>query len=229
MTTATSTAVPRHPAKFSDSVLEEIYKQVKASKRAKAKAGITGPMRVLDPFAGVGKIHRLDDLKYCETVGVELEPEWAAADPRTVVGDALALPFPDKSFTGVITSPCYGNRMADHHEAKDTSKRNTYRHALGRMPTTGSAAIMQWGPEYRVFHREAIEEMIRVSQIFMMISMSDHIRKNVVQPVVAWWVDTLAEYGCTGRTVKVATPRLRHGANHDVRVAGEALIMVKVP
>lgn len=221
--------VARHPAKWSDNVLDEVYKQIKSAKRARAKAGGSGPMRVLDPFAGVGKIHRLMDLGYCETVGIEIEPEWACGDSRTLVGDALALPFPDKSFDGIVTSPTYGNRMADHHEAKDKSKRNTYRHYLGRMPTEGSAAIMQWGPEYRVFHREAIEEMIRVAETFAMISMSDHIRKGEQQPVVTWWVDTLAEYGCKGKVVKVPTPRHRHGANHDVRVQGEALIVVKIP
>lgn len=93
------TATVAHPAKFTDVILATIADQL---------YGVTG--RVLDPFAGTGRIHRLarPDL---ETVGVEIEPEWAAQHPNTVVGDALHLPFPDESFDAICTSPTYGNRM----------------------------------------------------------------------------------------------------------------------
>lgn len=93
-----------HPAKFSIEVLDAIDVIV--------PEGVT----VLDPFAGVGFIHRL---KGRSTIGVELEPEWASVHPRTIQGNALALPIPDESVPWVVTSPCYGNRMADHHDAKE--------------------------------------------------------------------------------------------------------------
>ena len=70
----------------------------------------------------------------------------------TVVGDARALPFADASFHAIATSPCFGNRMADHHEARDPSVRHTYRHRLGRPLSEGSAGALQWGPAYREFH-----------------------------------------------------------------------------
>src|SRR3982750_3152473 len=67
---------------------------------------------VLDPFAGIGRIHQLEDLdRGIITEGVEIEPEWAALDPRTRLGDATALPEHwAAAFDAVVTSPCYGNR-----------------------------------------------------------------------------------------------------------------------
>jgi tRNA G10 N-methylase Trm11 len=92
-----------HPAKFSTEIL------------ALMKPWIPQGARVLDPFAGTGLVHELGT----NTVGVEIEPEGAAMHPRTVCGDALALPFPDEFFDFVVTSPCYGNRMADKHDAQE--------------------------------------------------------------------------------------------------------------
>lgn len=81
---------------------------------------------VLDPFAGVGKIHTLEN----HTSGIELEPEWAAQAPInkgiTIVGDALERMREWATFyvgfDAVVTSPTYGNRMADHHDAKERCK-----------------------------------------------------------------------------------------------------------
>lgn len=112
---------PEHPAKFSAPILEVLAARVGAV--ADAGPYLTGPVRVLDPFAGVGGVHRLARPGEIETVGVEIEPEWANQHPDTIVGDATKLPFEDGSFDVVATSPCYGNRMADQHEAKDACKR----------------------------------------------------------------------------------------------------------
>lgn len=117
VTIGSPAARPRtsHPAKFPKYVLDRIALYVRAEARQLGR-----PARVLDPFAGVGRIHDLPR-RYAETTGVELEPEWAACRARTIVGDALALP---EDWTGrfdvVATSPCYGNRMADSHEARDS-------------------------------------------------------------------------------------------------------------
>ena len=96
-----------HPAKFSQEVLEAIDLIVPEG------------ARVLDPFAGVGYIHRLEGR---ETWGIELEPEWGEVHPRTLVGNALTMPFPDSSWRWVVTSCTYGNRMADHHDARERCK-----------------------------------------------------------------------------------------------------------
>ena len=55
--------------------------------------------------------------------------------------------FSDATFDMVVTSPTYGNRMADHHNAKDGRRRITYTHNLGRTLTPGNSGAMQWGED----------------------------------------------------------------------------------
>jgi len=68
------------------------------------------PGPILDCFAGTGRIHELgrDD-----TVGVEIEPEWASMHERTICGDSTQLDtlFNPGHFGTVATSPTYANRM----------------------------------------------------------------------------------------------------------------------
>ena len=168
----------KHPAKYSKSLMPVLQSAVPPDRF---------PM-VLDPFAGTGRIHELENATY----GVELEREWADMHEHTIHGDAIK--YLDQcmwwgmTYDAVVTSPCYGNRMADHHEAKDGSKRNTYRHVLGRPLSSGSSAAMQWGTEYRLFHREAWElayDVIRPGGR-LVINIKDHIRKGK-QQYVSWW------------------------------------------
>lgn len=111
-------ALEAHPAKFSTAITNRIDEIV-----AGEALRLDRPLRILDPFAGVGRVHLLAEAPHSfgrhETVGVELEPEWAANDPRTIVGDATALPFAADSFDVLVTSPCYGNRMKDSHNARE--------------------------------------------------------------------------------------------------------------
>ncbi len=168
-----------HPAKFSKSILEVIRELL---------VDVSGD--VLDPFAGVGGVHFLARTGL-RTFGVELEREWAACHQNTKVGDATKLRYKDDRFDAVVTSPCYGNRMADHHVAKDPckacegkgrvrgkvggsvvcvsckgtklSRRHTYTHRLGRKLTEGNSGAMAWDtPAYRALHRKAWAEVHRV-------------------------------------------------------------------
>jgi tRNA G10 N-methylase Trm11 len=50
---------------------------------------------VLDPFAGIGGVHYLDQFGF-PTVGVEIERDWCN-HARTVQADATALPFADST------------------------------------------------------------------------------------------------------------------------------------
>lgn len=185
----------KHPAKFSRSVIDALWLEI----AAEISRQFGGPrdswphrqLRVLDPFAGVGGVHKLESI-WNQTFGVELEFEWAKERPGTLVGDALRLPFAASTFDIVATSPCYGNRMADTYDGKgvcrkclgdgdlmeaaggltvcdrcggsgeDQSRRHTYRLDLGRMPTAGSSCTMQWGKAYRMFHVAAWRESRRV-------------------------------------------------------------------
>ena len=83
-----------HPAKFPTKVLEIFQDHVNNQPE---------PPIVLDPFAGVGGIHSLENCR--STAGVELEPEWAAAHPNTACGDSaqLLLAVPDDSIDIIAT------------------------------------------------------------------------------------------------------------------------------
>lgn len=207
----------RHPAKYSGSVIDAIGEWVSES----------DPVVVLDPFAGVGTITRLFE----GGVGVELEPEWASQGERgrMIVGDATRLPIRTASIDVVVTSPTYGNRMADHHDARDASRRNTYRHALGRPLHERNTGMMQWGDNYRRMHREAWSEARRVLRPrgLLIVNVSNHVRRGVEEHVVEWHLAELFALGLRLRGVRyVITPRLRYGANRDKRAAHEFVICV---
>jgi len=164
------------------------------------------------------------------TVGVELEPEWAAQHPRTLVGDARALPFADATLDTVVTSPTYGNRMADHHNAKDGSRRITYRRTLGRPLTPGNSGAMQWGEDYRQLHRRAWEEVRRVlvPEGLFLLNVSNHIRQGEEVPVVQWHVEMLAGMGfALVSDRRVPTARIRFGENHARRVGFEHVMCLR--
>ena len=230
---------PAHPAPYSAAVLEVFQSLID---REGGRLGHSPS--VIDVMAGVGRIH---SLQRCTTVGVELEPEWAACHHLTEVGDALALRFEDGSFDAVMVSPVYPNRMTDHHDAQDTHKacagqgcnacagtglspRKTYRAQLGRMPSEGSSATMGWGEPYREFCKAQIAEMHRVVRPggLVAVNMSNHIRAERVVPVVEWWIGALADGGLfLEAAFAVKTPRMRKGQNYAARVPYEHVICTR--
>lgn len=201
------------PAKYSDSLMLFLEEELE------------GYEKILDPFAGTGKIRAIRPDAYL----LEIEPEWAEIRGATV-GDALELPWPDSFFDAIVTSPTYGNRMADHHNAKDDSKRNTYRHTLGRELSPHNSGNLQWGVEYRKFYYAAWREARRVLRDGgrFVLNIKDHIRKGKVANVthfhrlllIIMGFDLVKEY-------RVMTPGLREGENHDVRIAHESILVFK--
>lgn len=218
-----------HPAKFSDEIIASVRTLLLT------QHALPGG-RVLDPFAGTGRIHQLQDGGHdarlgVQTVGVELEPEWATMHPRTIQGDATRLPFPDESFGGVITSPCYGNRMADTYLGDEKgSTRYTYTTALGRRLHPQNAGAMQWGDRYRQLHTEAWREAARVLQSggLFLLNISDHIRAGKVVPVSAWHLQALIPLGFDWfAAYPIRTRRQKHGQNGERRVGVEWLHVLK--
>ena len=194
----------------------------------------TGATRdLLDPFAGIGTIHQLEERAW-DTFAVELEPEWAEQDHRTTLGSALDLTAAfgnrPRGFDAIVTSPCYGNRMADQYDGRDGSTRTTYRLSLGRPLTEGSSAAMQWGTRYREFHLRAWAESVRVLRRdgLFVLNIKDHIRNRRRQHVTRWHLSTLKSLGL--RLIdrrRVLTPGMRHGQNHGSRIPYETVAVLR--
>jgi SAM-dependent methyltransferase len=223
-----------HPAKFSDAILEVLQRVLEAESSRQQRH-----LRVLDPMAGTGRIHEL--VGDWTTVGIELEPEWAAYHPQTLVGDARMLPFSNDSFDVAMSSPAYANRMADSHEAKDVYKtgpkagqlteRITYRHKLGRRLSPGNGGGLQWGAAYRRLHDRILAEMVRVTvpDGLVVINVSNHIRNHQEVDVAGWWHGAMKHTGLLvpEQDIKVPTPRMRYGQNHALRVTYEWIFVMR--
>lgn len=212
----------KHPAAYSDvsiPVLEQCLR---------------GAANVLDPMGGSGKLARIKAYGYRgRVVCNDLEPEWANgyAVDEWHNSDAAAMPWAaDASFDAIATSPTYGNRMADHHNARDASRRITYRHKLGRALHAENTGAMQWGAAYRHKHLAIYRECLRVLKPggLFVLNVSDHIRAGRRVYVSKWHLETLREMGLTLRACHaVKTRRMRRGANWRARCAAEYVFLLE--
>lgn len=209
----------RHPAKFSDDLLPIMDVMLGSAER------------ILDPFAGVGKLRLIRP----NAVLNEIEPEWIGqADGSRTIGDATFLPFADDSFDAICTSPVYGNRMSDSfidHKPEKNYRRNTYTHAIGRKLHDRNTGKMQWGDQYRHMHESAWSECRRVLKnngIFV-LNISDHIRNRERVNVSDWHIKTLANLDFMMYDIyPVKTRRNRQGENRELRVDYEYVIRFRL-
>ena len=213
----------KHPAKYTDSFIP-IFAEL-----------LNGCNNVLDPFGGVGKLALIKKFGFNgKVVCNEIEAEWAETSEYDVdewsIGDAANLRFANHEFDAICTSPTYGNRMADHFEAKDGSKRITYRHFLGRPLDKNNTGRMQWGEKYRQKHIDVYKECLRVLKPsgLMVVNVSDHIRKGQVVAVVEWHKQTLLDFGMKLiDEIKIETPRMGFGQNAKSRVQHECILVFR--
>lgn len=221
-----------HPAKFSGAVLETM-------KTLFDHWALTG--RVLDPYAGVGWIHRLSTIDR-PTFAVELEQPWARSHGhagRTIQADAARLDmFAEDTFAAVATSPVYPNRMRDHHAASDDSERKTYTHQMRkltgdrtrRLHTHNMGAMTN--TQYRRAAQLHIAEFKRVTvgDGWLFLNMSNSIDGHAETNAVEQWLNWLTLAGCHIRHLEpVETPRLNYGENWEARVQFEAVIVAQFP
>ncbi len=213
----------KHPATYSEDFIP-VFAEL-----------LLGCNNVLDPMAGVGKIAKVKDFGYTGKVYCnELEPEWK--DSSYLVdewhfGDAANMEWAkDKNFDAICTSPTYGNRMADHHNAKDDSKRITYTHRLGRKLDKENTGYMQWGRDYQIKHIYIYIELIRVLKKngILIINCSNHIRKGEEVDVVSWHKNQIIELGLEFiKEIKIPTRRMKFGANSNLRTNCEYILLFK--
>lgn len=182
--------------------------------------------RILDPFAGVGRIYHLSTPGQITAIDIE---QWQDADPRVIRGNALNLNYDRQTFDAVITSPTYGNRMADSftdNQPEKDYRRNTYTHRLGRKLHAQNSGGIQWGSTYREFHQLAWAEVARVlvEDGLFILNIKDHVRDGKRQRVSRWHYDTILARGFTPiQIVPVKCPGIRHGANRN-RISYELVI-----
>lgn len=214
-----------HPARFSPKILEAIDRMLMGG-------------TLLDPFAGTGVVHELANGRRV-VIGIELEPEWAALHPNTIIGDATFLPIRSRTIDAIATSPTYGNRFADHHNAKDGSLRRSYTHDLGRALHPRNTGAMHWkGPgigEYCRLHIEAWDEAWRVLRRGgrFVLNCKDHYRTvdgvQKLQRVTQWHRRTLIAVGFKEiEVVKIPVGGMRSGENRQ-RVPYESVVLMRKP
>ena len=210
----------RHPAKYTDSFIPIFYERLKDTRN------------VLDPFAGTGKIGMLKNYGYNGKIYAnEIEPEWLSDNEYNcdvlTYQDAEFLNYPSNYFDAICTSPTYGNRMADHHNAKDGSTRNTYTHCLGKQLKDGNTGKMQWGNEYRDKHKRIYAHLsdLLVTNGLFVINVKNHIRKGVEIDVVDFHRNLIESLGFELLySDYIKTSGLKYGNNSDRRVDGEYIL-----
>ena len=211
----------RHPAKYTDDFIS-IFADL-----------LNGRQRVLDPFAGTGKIGVIKKFGFDGKVYAnEIEPEWIRpnkykCDFITTV-DAEFLQYPDGFFDAICTSPTYGNRMADHHIAKDGSKRNTYTHCIGRPLSDGNTGKMQWGTEYMEKHERIYKHLyslVKENGLFI-CNIKNHIRRGKEIDVKSFHERSIIESGFVKvKEIFIETKGNGFGANAEKRTNGEYIMV----
>lgn len=230
----TFTVPVKHPARYTRSILDVLSLYLKPG------------MRVLDPFGGVGTLNKLSYTgAQIYTGEIEYRVCEQGAGFRKLCADAQLLPFANESFDAIVTSPTYGNRMADitldepssqklycDDQSKHKWKRNTYSSNFGFHLHDQNTGGMQWGEDYRNIHRTAYLESNRLLRRggLMIVNISDHIRNFQRVYVSKWHYETLKECGFKYQNCRaVKTPRLTFGANSELRTACEYIFVLRKP
>lgn len=209
-----------HPAKFSKELLPVLAKYAYGD--------------ILDPMGGTGKAGLLKSFNSnIKTVTInELEREWSEQayenDVDTVItGDAKNL---SGLYNCIVTSPPYGNRMADNFKAsKPDSMRKRYAGDLGRTPSKGSVCCKHFGRGYEEAMVDIYDALI-ANVVFerFILNVSNFIRNFKEVDVVGFYKEYFSSKGFFSLVFeeKVKTRRSRGvGANTSLRVDAENILV----
>lgn len=213
------------------------------------------PMRLLDKLDSLDVAHRSIQPEYVRVVSVEDVGEQEIATITTSTGTYIGQGYlhhntygnrmadhhnnqdPCKKCegTGKVTrvfSPVR-SEVVDCRSCKGTglTLRHTYRHYYGEDLQPNNSGTLQWGPAYQAFHERAWASLTSVMKPggYFILNVSDHIRNHRRQRVEAWHLKTLAGLGWNlVERERVSTPRQKHGANGEVRVASEGLFLLRL-
>lgn len=216
-----------HPAQFTPSIIDALDRLIPSSRT----------LRVFDPCAGLGqRLGLLADRRDWEFHGCDIEA-WPNRDHRVSQYDARATPFPDAYFDLAITSVTYANGLADKGlNMADPRGRRTYDLFLGHPlheANTGAYGLRQGVAAYQRYlslHHEIFVELHRVLKhdARFYLNCSDVIKGGQVVPVTADIVTEATRCGFYPiHGEKVDTPRYGFGANADVRVDGEDIVVLQ--
>lgn len=220
-----------HPAQWSPEIIEVL----------REKFTQHNVRRVHDPFGGTGvRLGRLCDrfpngrLRPNRRIFTATDIEdWPDKDPRVRVGDSTdGDTYPPDEIDGVplwvVTSPVYPNGMADHFAPKDTSRRHTYRVALGRElhPNNAGRYSVRGGKLAERRYWELMDLCVRWWPDRVMVNISDFIHSGRTYPLADMWWMTLDDFGYDLiERIEIPTRRQRYGANRDLRAESETLLI----
>ena len=199
-----------------------------------------------DPFAGEGKsLPAFGQPPPAERyfIGWELEAPWADQTPNVHQGDSTraAEEFPPGFFDFIVTSPCYGNRFADHHtprngEAPDARRGYTYDiRRLTEDPTytldENNAGLYAFGTEKYARLHEAVYAACTVvakDDAEFILNVKNFQRDHGMVDVVRWHVLTLEHLGWgVAARHHVQTPNMGRGQNGKARADGEWVFQLR--
>lgn len=211
---------PRHPAKYTDALLPVFARWCMDSKS------------ILDPFAGTGKIGMLKDYGVHAVISAnDIEKDWLTPNiyhcDKLYFQDAEFLDT-GESYDTIVTSPTYGNRMADHFHTEHPERRATYTHCIGHELDDENTGRMHFGKAYCEKHRRIFAHLydLLIDGGIFILNCSNFIRAGEIVDVTSWMRDTMESVGfkfCS--SVNVSTPRMRFGANSDKRVEYETVML----
>lgn len=214
----------RHPATFSRDVVEAMMRWMPQK-----------PIDILDPLAGIGKGPEAFNIpsRGWRAMGIEMEEEWASQSVLVTQGDGIDFMTDNPGrFDVVATSPPFHNRMADNFtpSPSDKSRRNTYRHALGRELTDGNGASLQWTDRNT---KTWVYRLLRSCYIalkedgLLLLEMKDHIRGGERQYVTDYYLRSAMHCGMGFLSAETIMGKGLPGANSKSKIPYSTLLVMQ--